>query len=68
MTRVPGAQYSSGRKSSRVSPNQCGRMSTAGSAVTRTARWTAARSSISRLNSSETIIPVPTVERFSGVT
>lgn len=68
MTRVPGSQYSSGRKSSRVSPNQCGRMSAAGSAVTRMARWTAALLSISRLNSSETIIPVPTVERFSGVT
>lgn len=40
----------------------------AGSAVTRTARSTAARSPISRLNSSETIIPVPTVARFSGVT
>lgn len=32
------------------------------------ARSTAARFSITRLKSSETIIPVPTVERFSGMT
>ncbi|CAM5317125.1 hypothetical protein SALBM135S_06169 [Streptomyces alboniger] len=68
MTFVPGFQYLSGRKSTRVSPNQCGRMSTAGREVTLMARWTASRFSTSRLNSRETIMPVPTVARFSGVT
>lgn len=68
MTSVPGFQYVFGRKSRRSLPNQWGRISAAGSAVTVTARSTAARSVISRLNSSETIMPVPTTERFSGAT
>ncbi len=67
VTRVPAAQYRSGRKSSRSLPNQWPTTSTGGSEVIRTARSTAARFSTGRLKEKETIMPVPTVERFSGV-
>lgn len=42
-------------------------ISTGGSEVIRMARSTAARSSISLLKLMEMIMPVPTVERFSGL-
>ncbi len=66
VTLVPGFQYARGRKSSRPAPNQWAATSVRGSAVTLTARSTAARSVTGRLKSRETIIPVPTVERCSG--
>ncbi len=67
VTSVPGFQYVFGRKSSRSLPNQWPTASTTGSDVTRMAFSTAARSATGRLKAKETIMPVPTVDRFSGL-
>ncbi len=67
VTFVPGAQYFSGRKSSRSLPNQCPLIGTNGSAVTLTPDSMAFGSVMPRLNVSETGMPTPTVEPFSGV-
>ncbi len=67
MTVVPAAQYVSGRKSSRVSLNQCPTISTAGSAVTVIAFSTAARSDTACVKSIDTGMPTPEVEFASGV-
>ncbi len=67
VTFVPAAQYCCGRKSNRWLPNQCAATTTGGSAPTRTARSTAARSAIGLLKRNETGMPTPTVDPSSGV-
>jgi hypothetical protein len=65
--RAPAGQKSAGRRSSRSSPNQWPTTVRAGTLVTVIPRSTAGRSVMGWSNRSEMIMPVPTVDRSSGL-
>lgn len=67
VTRVPGFQYSSGRKSRRLALNQWPTISTGGAAVTVIAFCTSAWAVTGLSKVMETGMPTPTVVPVSGV-